>query len=91
MYHSLFIHELTEGPLGCFHVLTTMNQAATNIFMWKFLCGHNFSTHLSKYQGAQLLNLTVRYWRGQWHPTPVLLPGKSHGWRSLVGYSPWGR
>ena len=25
------------------------------------------------------------------HPTPVLLPGKSHGWRSLVGYSPWGR
>ena len=29
-------------------------------------------------------------WRRQWHPTPVLLPGKSHGWRSLVGYSPWG-
>ena len=29
--------------------------------------------------------------RRQWHPTPVLLPGKSHGWRSLVGYSPWGR
>ena len=24
-------------------------------------------------------------------PTPVLLPGKSHGQRSLVGYSPWGR
>ena len=27
----------------------------------------------------------------QWQPTPVLLPGKSHGWRSLVGCSPWGR
>ena len=27
----------------------------------------------------------------QWHPTPVLLPGKSHGWRGLVGCSPWGR
>ena len=27
--------------------------------------------------------------RRQWHPTPVLLPGKSHGWRSLVGCSPW--
>ena len=26
--------------------------------------------------------------RRQWHPTPVLLPGKSHGWRSLVGCSP---
>ena len=29
--------------------------------------------------------------RRQWHPTPVLLPGKCHGRRSLVGYSPWGR
>ena len=29
--------------------------------------------------------------RRQWHPTPVLLPGKSHGWRNLVGCSPWGR
>ena len=28
--------------------------------------------------------------RRQWHPTPVLLPRKSHGWRSLVGYSPQG-
>ena len=27
----------------------------------------------------------------QWHPTPVLLPRKSHGWRSLLGCSPWGR
>ena len=31
------------------------------------------------------------FWRRQWHPTPVLLPGKSHGQRSLVGCSPWGR
>ena len=30
-------------------------------------------------------------WRRKWHPTPVLLPGKSHGWRSMVGYSLWGR
>ena len=30
-------------------------------------------------------------WRRQWHPTPVLLPGKSHGRRSLVGCSPWDR
>ena len=26
----------------------------------------------------------------QWQATPVLSPRKSHGWRSLVGYSPWG-
>ena len=33
----------------------------------------------------------IREQRRQWHPTPVLLPGKSHGRRSLVGCSPWGR
>ena len=30
-------------------------------------------------------------WRRKWQPTPVFLPGKSYGQRSLVGYSPWGR
>ena len=30
------------------------------------------------------------YGRRQWHPTTILLPGKSHGWRSLVCCSPWG-
>ena len=35
--------------------------------------------------------LFQKYWRRQWHPTPVLLPGESHGQRSLVGYSPRGR
>ena len=38
--------------------------------------------------------LTIWYslglvWRRQYYPTPVLLPGKSHGWRSLVGCSLW--
>ena len=29
-------------------------------------------------------------WRRKWHPTPAFMPGKSHGQRSLVDYSPWG-
>ena len=33
----------------------------------------------------------MSHWRRQWHPTPVFLLGKSHGQRSLVGCSPWGR
>ena len=33
---------------------------------------------------------TVTLWRRHWHPTPVLLPGKSHGRKSVVGGSPWG-
>ena len=31
-----------------------------------------------------------KIWRRKWHSTPVFLPGRSHGQRSLVGYSPWG-
>ena len=33
----------------------------------------------------------LEIWRRKWQPTPVLLPGKSHGRRSLVGHSLWGR
>ena len=29
-------------------------------------------------------------WSRAWQPTPVFLPEESHGWRSLVDYSPWG-
>ena len=39
----------------------------------------------TKFCSYQLL-----YWRRQWHPTPVLWPGKPHGRRSLVGCRPWG-
>ena len=35
--------------------------------------------------------MSRKYQRRQWHPTPVLLPGKSHGWRNLVGCGPWDR
>ena len=31
------------------------------------------------------------HWRRAWQPTPVFLPGESHGQRSLAGYGPWGR
>ena len=40
---------------------------------------------------AQLTLLALSHRRRQWYPTPVLLPGKSHGRRSLVDWSPWGR
>ena len=38
----------------------------------------------------ELVCFRMYQWRRQWQPTPVLLPGKSHGRRSLVGCSPWG-
>ena len=36
-----------------------------------------------------IAHVSSSFWRRQWHPTPVLLPGKSHGRRSLVGCSLW--
>ena len=42
-------------------------------------------------QLKQLSSSNEYYWRRQWQPTPVLLPGKSHGRRSILGCSPWGR
>ena len=48
---------------------------------------------IDNYKGVELRAHMVNMFiiRRQWLPTPVLLPGKSHGWRSLVGCSPWGR
>ena len=58
---------------------------------WSFsllLCMSVSSTFLSLTGDLPLDRESTR--RRQWHPTPVLLPGKSHGSRSLVGCSPWG-
>ena len=50
----------------------------------------SFSTGMSFMHFSCLIDLTRPSSRKRWwHPTPVLLPGKSHGWRSLVGCSPW--
>ena len=38
---------------------------------------------------CQIYSSVEKFWRRQWQLTPVLLPGKSHGWRSVIGYSPW--
>ena len=42
-------------------------------------------------RATSLLLFTLMHWRRKWQPTPVLLPGQSHGQRILVGCSPWGR
>ena len=46
---------------------------------------------MSKVALALLWTAQPTWRRRQWQATPVLLPGKFHGWRSLVGCSPWGR
>ena len=62
-------------------------------YKWKntdFSFGRNFSNLFCLIPSFLQLS-KLKFWRRQWQPTPVLLPGKSHGRRSLVGCSPWGR
>ena len=64
---------------------------------WRETCNKSYVTSLQLQpvpcRPLKILLVTVFwwFWRRQWHPTPVLLPGKSHGRRSLVGCSPWCR
>ena len=74
MYHN-FIHSSVNRHLGCFRVLAIINSVEMN----NGICV-SFSVLVSSGYMPR---------RRQLQPTPVLLPGKSHGWRSLVGYSPW--
>ena len=92
----------TEGSGG---LQSTGSQSQTRLSntSFTFLPFTTFSCRTSFYSPAQMVKRlpTMRThiqslvgkipWRGKWQPTPVLLPGKSHGWKSLVGYSPWGR
>ena len=62
-------------------------------FLCSLIVGKYFNNPWASWEVlTPLLEVTVSASRRrQWHPTPVLLPGKSHGGRSLVGRRPWGR
>ena len=64
-----------------------ISQGADGCLVCNFL---QFSPCLC-FPPAFCICLKLVHRRRQWHPTPVLLPGKSRGRRSLVGCSPWGR
>ena len=64
---------------GPFHVLVTLQKE-----------GQKLTTGDGNIKIC-FFNLSVGFsWRRKWQPTPVFLPGESHGQRSLAGYSPWG-
>ena len=94
----------TLALLCCLKWLSTKSDQEQDCLAWSELqieiSFHNdflsyFTFLKEKFQTTHLLMnyicVHVCVWRRQWHPTPALLPGKSHGQRSLVGCSPWGR
>ena len=55
------------------------------------ISSHSSKPHIGITCIVMVFFMLLGLWRRrQWHPTSVLLPGNSHGWRSLVGCSPWG-
>ena len=57
---------------------------------WTQLSDFTFTFLFHAMEKEMATHSSVLAWRIKWQPTPVLLPGKSHGQRSLAGYSPWG-
>ena len=79
-YTALAFIKILDTPSCCLYTLSCfhLNQ------LWPFFLAK--SSYQFPFSSCQF----VFIWRRQWHPTPVLLPGKSYGRRSLVGCSPWG-
>ena len=69
-------------------VLSFFPKVNLSKFVWFFL---RIIVPLLVSSCSWISNHSHSNWRRHWHPTPVLLPGKSHGRRSLVVCSPWGR
>ena len=59
-------------------------------FLVVFFKSKEYNEHLKFKITLNLYDFSLSMRRRQWHPTPVLLLGKSHGWRSLLGCNPWG-
>ena len=95
LWHSAFLIDqlshvyMTTGKTIDLTRRTFFGKVMSQLFNmpWFDLC--LFPRQTSQYHNNP--SLRPNHWRRQWHPTPVLLPGKSHGRRSLVGCSPWGR
>ena len=65
------------------------NTVAMTLYNYLFTLLPLFASSFISCIQPTLLPDIFKGWRKKWQPNPVFLPGKSHGQRSLVGYSPW--
>ena len=87
--HGIFQARVLEWGAIAFSLLalnSTEDIFNNRIFLTAFACNITYSL-----RNEIIVLLQQKPWRRKWQPTPVLLPGKSHGQKGLVGYSPWGR
>ena len=82
---SFFVAHKTLMLFGYHLHLQTTQRRERGIQLWSMSSSKRLPGKVSELAQARCYNR-----RRQWQPTPVLLPGKSHGRRSLVGCSPWG-
>ena len=73
------------------HFLLLSCETSLNILDINPLSGREWTWLHGEGEGGTNWYSSIYIRRRRWHPTPVLLPGKSHGPRRLVGCSPWGR
>ena len=83
-------YSLTTATMACPLLYSQHIENMCRVNQWEIPCGRQgrWQTIRGLYS---LIGTILLFWRRQWQPTPVRLPGKSYGWGSLVGCRPWGR
>ena len=90
MEHLFFT--LSTFPIRTLIILITVNLSSGDNSKLRVISKYDSDTYFVFSVCVCFFSfLLVFLWRKQWHPTQVFLPGESHGRRSLVGCSPWGR
>ena len=105
-YHKVWYNQVQPGThlkrtLSSFGWLLSLLSTPGRLFQHSAQSSHLMSNYCSNRSTKRLCGIVWLSWkfdkkytqlcrRRQWHPTPVLLPGKSQGQRSLVHCSPWG-
>ena len=99
-HHRLDVHEygwtpgVGDGQGGLADTTERLNWTELNMemYVYKYISGGTSkgpTCQCRKCKRCRLDPWVLKIpWRRAWQPTPVLLPGESHGWRSLAGYSP---
>ena len=92
---GLLTDTLTRGQRSQHHLLTELGEIFYLLDHWFILSfpGGSDGKSVCLQFGRPRFDPWVGKipWRRKWQPTPVVLPGKFHGWRNVICYSPWGR